>query len=91
MTTQSKTQIAEAYAERAGVSRKAATETIDTLFDVILGTLRTYDRVALRDIGTFTVSTRAAGLRRNPRTGQEVQVPERKVIKFKAASAVHIA
>lgn len=45
-------------------------------------------RVELRRFGTFLVTERAAAVRRNPRTMEEVTVPARRCVKFKAGSAL---
>lgn len=45
-------------------------------------------RVELRRFGTFLVSERAAAVRRNPRTMEEVSVPAKRCVKFKAGSAL---
>ena len=41
------------------------------------------DGVELRNFGTFRVKTQRASIRRNPRSGQKVAVPEKKVISWK--------
>ncbi len=45
-------------------------------------------RVEIRRFGTFFVSERAAAVRRNPRTMEEVSVPAKRCVKFKAGSAL---
>ena len=41
------------------------------------------DNVELRDFGTWSINTQKARLSRNPKTGQKVETPERKKIRFK--------
>jgi len=41
------------------------------------------DNVELRDFGTWSINTRKARLSRNPKTGQKVETPEKKKIRFK--------
>ena len=43
--------------------------------------------VRFRGFGVFTVKTRAASVRRNPKTGDKVDVPERQALTFKASKA----
>jgi DNA-binding protein HU-beta len=45
-------------------------------------------RIALPGIGIFTVQERAARTGRNPATGQEIQIPARKTVKFKTAKEI---
>ena len=55
----------------------------DIILKEIKRTLRRGDSVELRNFGTFRVKTQKASIRRNPRTGQKVAVPEKKVISWK--------
>jgi integration host factor subunit beta len=56
---------------------------VSTLFDEIAGALARGDRVELRGFGAFSVKSRDARVGRNPRTGEAVQVPEKRVPFFK--------
>jgi len=51
--------------------------------DVILESLERGETVELRNFGVFKVKTRRGRLGRNPRTGEEVSVPEKRVVVFK--------
>ena len=55
----------------------------DIILNEIKRALRRRDSVELRGFGRFTVKTQRASIRRNPRTGQKVAVPEKKVISWK--------
>ena len=46
-------------------------------------TLKRGERVELRNFGTFRIKTQKASIRRNPKTGEKVAVPEKKVISWK--------
>ena len=48
-------------------------------------TLKRGDRVELRGFGVFSTNTQKASIRRNPKTGEKVNVPEKKTIHFKMA------
>ncbi len=52
-------------------------------FETIAAALERGDRVELRGFGAFSVRERAARIGRNPRTGEEVHVPPRRVPSFK--------
>jgi integration host factor subunit beta len=56
---------------------------VDTVFDEITAALSRGDRVELRGFGAFSVKTRAARVGRNPRTGEAVSVPDKKLPFFK--------
>jgi integration host factor subunit beta len=56
---------------------------VATVFDEIAEALARGDRVELRGFGAFSVRHRAARTGRNPRTGEEVEVPDKAVPHFK--------
>lgn len=56
---------------------------VQRTLDVILESLERGETVELRNFGVFKVKIRRGRLGRNPRTGQEVSVPEKKVVIFK--------
>lgn len=56
---------------------------VTTVFEEISAALARRDRVELRGFGAFSVRAREARLGRNPRTGREVEVPEKLVPYFK--------
>ena len=55
----------------------------DIILNEIKRALRRGDSVELRGFGRISVKTQRASIRRNPRTGQKVAVPEKKVISWK--------
>ena len=63
------------------------TRDLDKLTNIILkeikNTLTRGEGVELRNFGTFRVKTQKASIRRNPKTGEKVAVPEKKVISWK--------
>ena len=56
---------------------------VSTIFDEISAALERGDRVELRGFGAFSVKQRDARIGRNPRTGESVSVPEKRVPFFK--------
>ena len=62
-----------------------AAKAVETTFDVIRGALRDGDKVVISNFGTFRVKARQARVGRNPKTGQTVEVPPRKGVRFKAS------
>ncbi|MGA7594185.1 MAG: integration host factor subunit beta [Gallionella sp.] len=57
--------------------------TVKTIVDSIVNQLSKGARVEIRGFGSFNVHTRPARLGRNPRTGEEAQVPEKAVLNFR--------
>lgn len=70
--------------DATGASRSDATRLVEATFDAITTALKEGDEVRLVGFGTFAVSQRAATTGRNPRTGEEIQIPAVKQPKFKA-------
>jgi DNA-binding protein HU-beta len=70
--------------DSTGVSRSDTTRLIEATLDAITAALKSGDEVRLVGFGTFAVSQRAATTGRNPRTGEEIQIPAVKQPKFKA-------
>ena len=63
--------------------RKDLEKFTDIILNEIKRALRRSDSVELRNFGRFSVKTQKASIRRNPRTGEKVSVPEKKVISWK--------
>ena len=53
------------------------------ILNEIKRTLKRGDRVEIRGFGVFSTNTQKASIRRNPKTGEKVNVPEKKTIHFK--------
>ena len=56
---------------------------VDTLFDTVTKALNKGDRIELRGFGTFTTKHRIARIGRNPKTGEPVAIPQKKMPFFK--------
>lgn len=56
---------------------------VQKTLDAIVESLERGETVELRNFGVFKVKNRRGRIGRNPRTGDEVQVPEKKVVVFK--------
>lgn len=79
-----KSELIDEVALRRGLSRKDAELVVNTVLEEIGGALEGQDRVELRGFGSFSVKTRTAREGRNPKTGDVVQVDEKRVPFFKA-------
>ncbi len=81
-----KAQLIDAIAGESGLTKADAKKALDAFIKVTGDALKGGDRVALVGFGSFGVSERSARTGRNPQTGQEIQIPAKKVVKFKAGS-----
>ena len=70
------------------ISKSEAAKTIDSILSTISNSLKKGKEVRLVGFGTFLVSNRAATTGRNPRTGESIQIPAKKVPKFRAGKAL---
>lgn len=75
-------------AEAADLSKADAGKAVDAVFDAITGSLAGGGDVRLVGFGTFAVANRAATKGRNPRTGEEIDIPASKQPKFKAGKGL---
>jgi len=78
-----KKEMARAIAEATGIRQTQAEEVVQGVLDGITETLVQEGRVELRNFGVFEVKVRKARKGRNPRTGEKVTVPARRVVTFK--------
>jgi nucleoid DNA-binding protein len=76
-------EIVRSISEDIGLTQMMTKEIVQKVFDAILRTLVKEGRVELRNFGVFEVKRRAPRKARNPRTGEEVFVPEKHVVTFK--------
>ena len=82
-----KTELIDAMAEAADISKAAAGRALDGMIDAITGAVKSNDTVSIIGFGTFALSERAARKGRNPKTGEEIQIKASKSPKFKAGKA----
>ena len=79
-----KNDVINAMAVGADISFDKAEKAFNAMFRIIEDQIKQGHQVQLVGFGTFSVLIRTARLGRNPRTGQSIQVPEGKTIKFTA-------
>ena len=81
-----KAELVEIISEETGVNKKDTGIIVNLIMENIGQALVTGDKVELRGFGSFKVKTRRARLARNPRTGDSVDVPAKRVPYFKASN-----
>jgi integration host factor subunit beta len=86
-----KRQLIEKLAAKVeGMSFKDAELVVDTLFESMAGALAKGDRIEIRGFGSFEIRTRRPRSGRNPKTGTQVAVPEKKVPFFKVGKELRV-
>jgi DNA-binding protein HU-beta len=83
-----KTELINAVAETAELSKKDAGKAVDAVFDNIIKALADGDKVQLLGFGNFEVRERAARKGRNPQTGDEIEIAASKSPAFKPGKAL---
>lgn len=84
-----KTELAEVILATGEVESKAAAgRIVEAALDGIGAVLEKGGDVRLAGFGNFSVQKKAARMARNPRTGEQIKVAKKKVVKFKPASAL---
>jgi DNA-binding protein HU-beta len=83
-----KNDLISSVAADSGLSKADATKAVDAVFDSIEKSLKGGNEVRLVGFGTFSVANRKASTGRNPRTGEQIQIPASKQPKFKAGKGL---
>ncbi len=83
-----KEELIEAMAKKCECAKTVAGGCLDAILETVTNTLIKGEKVALTGFGTFSVSHRAARAGVNPQTGAKIQIPARKVPKFKAGKSL---
>jgi DNA-binding protein HU-beta len=81
----SKAQLASTIAEKNGITKKQAVEILDQIAQ--LAYKHAKDTFTLPGIGKLVLKNRAARIGRNPKTGEQIQIKAKKVVKFRVAKA----
>ena len=83
-----KTEISDQVAKEAKLTKKAASEAVDAVFNQVAKSLARGEKVVLSGFGTFIIRTRRARHGRNPKTGQGMQLPAMKTVGFIASKSL---
>ncbi len=81
--TMTKRELVIRVANRLGMTQSEVGKIVETAFEALSQSLAEGKRWELRDFGVFEVKTRASRIGRNPRTGDQVPVPQRRVVTFR--------
>ncbi len=81
--TVTKKDIVMKIAEETGIKQIHVKKVVQNTFDHIIEALNQGQTIELRNFGIFKVRTRKGRMGRNPRTGEQVPIPDKKVVSFK--------
>ena len=83
-----KTELIAAISQKTGLSKKDVNEVINATIETIEEALKKGEKISFIGFGSFETVTRAPRVARVPKTGQEIQIPETKTVKFKAGKRI---
>jgi len=83
-----KADLVGTVAEKTGLTKKVAEQTVGVVFDAITDGLKKEGKVQLVGFGSFEVKNRSARMGRNPKTKEPIQIPASKAPVFKPGKAL---
>jgi len=83
-----KAELISSIADQSGLSKAEAGRALEAFTDSVEAALKGGDRVSLVGFGSFSVDRREARTGRNPRTGEEIQIAAKNVVKFKPGAGL---
>jgi nucleoid DNA-binding protein len=83
-----KADLIQEVTERTGLPKKDVAIVINTLFDTMKAAFLRKERIELRGFGIFAIKNRKPRIGRNPKTKEEVKIPERTVVIFKPSKII---
>jgi integration host factor subunit beta len=78
-----KAELVDEVARVVQLTKKQAETIVNIVFDSIVESLRTGEKIELRGFGSFRLRSRKSRTGRNPKTGEKVEVPSKKIPYFK--------
>jgi len=86
-----KAELVGQIAEQAGLTKTQAEKVLAALMRCVEKEVKDGGKITLTGLGTFSLAERKARKGRNPRTGEETNIPARKAVKFKASKVLNDA
>jgi DNA-binding protein HU-beta len=74
-------------ARDADITKVAAEKALNSFVHMVKESIRQSDNVRITGFGTYSLGHRTARKGRNPKTGQEIKIPAKNVVKFKPSSS----
>ncbi len=83
-----KIELINAISKEAKINKVAAAKAVDVVVDSVTSTLQKGGKFSIAGLGTFKVKSRKARIGRNPKTGESIQIPSRKVPVFQVSASL---
>jgi len=78
-----KADLVEEVSQLGDLTRRDGEVIVETIFDSVVGALKSGDKIEIRGFGSFRIRQRKPRIGRNPKTGSRVDVPAKRVTYFK--------
>jgi integration host factor subunit beta len=82
-STLTKADLVEEVVKNTELPRKESEVIVETIFEGIIGALQNGDKIEIRGFGSFRTRQRRGRIGRNPKTGEKVEVPPKRIPFFK--------
>jgi DNA-binding protein HU-beta len=83
-----KADLVNSISEKTGLSKNKTNKLVDAFVESITESLKRGEKVTLSNFGTFNTVEREARLGRNPKTGESVEIPAKRVARFKIGNGL---
>ena len=81
--TITKADLVEQVLGLGDLTRRDSEVLVDTVFDAVIGAIRKGDKIEVRGFGSFRIRERKSRVGRNPKTGEKVDIPAKRIPYFK--------
>jgi len=78
-----KIDIVDKVYEKVGFPKSEVAKIVETIFDIIKETLQREDKIMVSGFGNFAIRSKKARRGRNPKTGDTIQITQRRILTFK--------
>jgi len=89
--TMTKADIVESVYTKIGFSKKESAEIVELVLDTLKQTLESGEKIKISGFGNFVIRHKRPRIGRNPQTGDEIEITERKVLTFKPSQILKMA
>ena len=86
--TLTKANIVDAVYSRTNLTKTDASDYVNEVLELMKETLEEGEEIKVSGFGKFEVRHKGERMGRNPRTGDEILIPERKVLRFKVSQVL---
>jgi DNA-binding protein HU-beta len=83
-----KADLINSISKKTGLSKSKTNEVIDAFVESVTDSLKKGEKVTLVNFGTFNISERDSRSGRNPKTGETIEIPAKRVARFKVGAGL---